>query len=86
VAIGNGQLVFHLLAALAPGLLLLARRSTWASDLVGVSLVAVALAKPTIGVPFGWVAVFAPGRWRPAVLLTVVYAALMMASQFASGQ
>jgi hypothetical protein len=79
VAVGNGQLVFPLLALLLPGLFLIVRRRDWWSDLLGAALMAAALAKPSLTVPFGWIVLFAPGRLRPAAFLTLIYAALTLA-------
>jgi len=80
-----GQMTIHVVALLVGGLLLLARSKTWRDDLLGAAAVIAALAKPTLSVPLVWVAVLAPGRWRPAVLIGSGYAALtLFAARFQS--
>jgi hypothetical protein len=78
-----GQMTIHVVALLVGGLLLLARSKTWRDDVLGAVAVIAALAKPTLSVPLVWVAVLAPGRWRPAVLIGSGYAALtLLAARF----
>ena len=79
ITIGNGQLPLHLLPALAVGLELLSRRgSEWRTDLLAAGLVLVALVKPSVTVPFLWLALFVPGRLRPALLIGLGYLALTL--------
>ena len=74
--IGIGQLPVLLIPALLAGLLLLHRRSGWREDILVAALVLIALAKPTLTVPFFWIVLFVPGRLRPAILVILGYVAL----------
>lgn len=78
-AIGNGQLIVHLLPALVAGLVLLHRgRRGWHQDLLAAALVMAALVKPTISAPFFWIVLFVPGRLRPALLVLLGYLLLTL--------
>ena len=80
----TGQLILHILPALFVGLFLLTRPpvSLW-RDLGATVLLLAALVKPTLTVPFFWIAFFAPKRWRPAVFIVIGYIALtLFASAF----
>jgi hypothetical protein len=77
--IRNGQLVLHVLPPLLAGLLLLQQKRTgWGHDLLAAALVLFALVKPNVSVPFLWIALFLPGRLRPAVLVAAGYTALTL--------
>jgi hypothetical protein len=77
--IGNGQLGVHVLAALLTGLLLLRdRRYGWLGDLLGVVLILMALAKPSLTAPFFWLVLVLPRKRWPAVLLATVYVGLTL--------
>ena len=78
ITIGNGQLGLHCLLASLVGLLLIVRRNSWLTDLAGAALLVYALIKPTISAPFLCVALFAPRRLRPAVLVGLGYAGLTL--------
>ena len=81
VCLGNGQLIIPLLPTLLTGLVLICRPGgSWARDAVASGLIAVALAKPSIAAPFFWIALFAPGRLRPAALTLVFYGLLTVAA------
>lgn len=77
VAVGNGQLGLHTLFALlvvffalAPGPHALGR------DLVAVAFFILALVKPSISVPFGWLVLFWPRGGQRIFLVAVGYIAL----------
>lgn len=74
VAVGNGQLVVHLMPALLGGLLLLAR-GTWPADLLAAGLLVLSLVKPSVSLPFLVVVVAAYGV-RPVALVALGYALL----------
>jgi len=77
VCLGNGQLTIHLLLALLTGLVLMCRPGgSWGRDAAAAGLMVIALAKPSIAAPFFWIALFAPGRLRPAALTLVFYGLL----------
>ncbi|MCI0453749.1 MAG: hypothetical protein L0Y68_01990 [Candidatus Dadabacteria bacterium] len=79
--IGNGQLMLHILPCLITGLLLLHRRNfTLRQELIAVALLLIALVKPNASVPFLWIALFVPGRLRPALLVAFGYIALTLFS------
>ena len=81
VCLGNGQLTIHLLLALLTGLVLMCRPGgSWGRDAAAAGLMAIALAKPSIAAPFFWIALFAPGRLRPAALTLVFYGLLTVGS------
>lgn len=77
-AIGNGQLVVHLMPVLLTGLLLLDRRHahTWRQEMLAAIFMLLALVKPTISAPFFWIVLFVPRSLRPASLAALAYAAL----------
>jgi hypothetical protein len=87
VAVGNGQLILHVLPPLVAGVLLIHRgRGSWAEDLVASACVTFAMVKVTLAAPFLWLVLFAPRpgkedrywpwRLRPALLTAVGYTAL----------
>jgi glycosyl transferase family 87 len=83
VAIGNGQLILHILPALLAAVLLLDRNHrTWSTDVIVAALLTWTLVKPSVAAPFFWVVLFADKRWRwrPAVLLVLMYAILTVAA------
>jgi hypothetical protein len=68
VAVGNGQLILHLLPMLVAAALLFRRGPvSWTTDAFASGLMLVSLVKPPIAAPFFWLAVFLPGRLRPAL-------------------
>jgi hypothetical protein len=78
-AIGNGQLIVHLLPALLAGLLLLSKRPCrWPGELLAAALGLGALVKPSVSVPFFWIVLFVSGRLRPVLLVTAGYVALTL--------
>jgi hypothetical protein len=83
----TGQLILHILPALLVGLFLLTRPPTslW-RDVGATALLLAALVKPTLSVPFFWIAFFVPKRWRPALLIAGGYIALtLFAAAFQQG-
>ena len=79
VTIGNGQLILHILPALLAGILLLEReRETLSTDLVAAALLTWTLVKPSVAAPFLWVLVFGWKRWRPVLLVLVMYSVLTL--------
>lgn len=76
-AIGNGQLIVHVMPALVAGLMLLNQpRRTWRCDLWAAALVTFALVKPSISAPFLWIVLFVPGSLRPALMVALGYLGL----------
>ncbi|MEM6598883.1 MAG: glycosyltransferase family 87 protein [Cyanobacteria bacterium P01_C01_bin.69] len=79
--INVGQLAIHVMPPLVMGLLLMARRranghdtdSSLGRDVVAAIFVIFAFVKPTLSVPFFWIACFVPGRWRPVLLVSFGY-------------
>jgi len=79
VCLGNGQLIIHLLPILLTGLVVMCRPGgSWGRDAGAAALMAIALAKPSIAAPFFWIALFAPGRLRPAALTLSFYGVLTL--------
>ena len=79
VAIGNGQLVLHLLPALLMAVLVLDRlRTSFLHDLAAAGLVTWTLMKPSVAAPFLWVVLFGWNRWRPALLVLIIYSLLTL--------
>ena len=89
VAVGNGQLILHVLPPLVAAVLLFHRGGgSWPEDLVASVGVIFALIKITITVPFLWLVLFTPARnesgkrwpWRlrPASLVAAGYVALTL--------
>ncbi len=78
-AIGNGQLIVHILPLLLVGLLLLARGPRgWQRDLVASALLVATLVKPQVAAPFLWLALFLPRSWRPILLVGAGYAVVTL--------
>jgi len=77
--IGNGQLIIHILPAILAGLLILQNRNcTFRKELLAVALMIFSLVKPNVSIPFLWIAILAPGRLRPALLIALGYIALTL--------
>ena len=84
VTIGNGQLIVYILPIMVAGLILLHQgRYSWREDLLAAALIIAAMVKPTVSAPFFWIVLFAPGRLRPTLLITLGYVALsLLAASF----
>ena len=81
VCLGNGQSIIHLLPAVLTALLLICRSGGgWGRDAAAAGLLAIGLAKPSIAAPFFWIALFAPGRLRPAMLTLLFYGLLTVSA------
>lgn len=79
LAIGNGQLILHLLPASLAGVLILRRgRGGWGEDLLVGFLLLITMVKPTDAVPFFWLALFFGRRLRPLVLVGIAYLAITL--------
>jgi hypothetical protein len=78
-AVGNGQLILHVLPILLIALLVLPRHAPgWRRDMVAALLLAFTLVKPTISAPFLWVAWLAYGGVRAVLLTAAAYAGLTL--------
>jgi len=76
-AIGNGQLIVHLLPMLVAGLLLLDRAGRpWQRDLLAWALILATLVKPPVSLPFLWLVLFAPRGGRTAAVVALGYGVL----------
>jgi len=76
-AIGNGQVIVHLLPMLVTGLFLLRRHEpNWRSDLLAGLLILFTLVKPSLSAPFFWIVLFAANSLRPAWVAALGYIAL----------
>ena len=76
-AIGNGQLIVHLLPVLVAGSLMLRHETGgWLRDLLAAALFLATLVKPTVSAPFFWLLALRAGTFRPALLVVGGYAAL----------
>ena len=86
VAVGNGQIILHILPLIVTGVLLLgSREEGWNRDLAAAAFFILALSKPSVSVPFFWLALFMPRRLRPAALIVAGYVLLtFVASAFQS--
>ncbi len=74
-----GQLGIHVLLTLVAGLLWLRYGGgRWWEDLLASTLFIASLVKPTMTIPFFWLFLIVPGRLRPAIFVSVGYAALTM--------
>jgi hypothetical protein len=75
--IGNGQLIINILPLLLAGLLILHKGNyTFREELFAVALLLIPLVKPNASAPFFCIALFVPGRVRPALLIVIGYLAL----------
>ena len=83
-AIGNGQLINHIVPCLIASLLILREeRVRWRGDRFGSALFICALVKPSVTAPFFGIALLALGRVRPAVLIVGGYSLVtLFAMQF----
>lgn len=78
-AIGNGQLIIHILPVLVAGLLFLRERQRpWHTDLLIASLILLAFVKPSISVPFFWIVLFVAHSLWPALLVGIGYLAVTL--------
>ena len=78
-AIGNGQLIVHLLPMLLVGLLLLhRRRRERQAHVLASALILATLVKPTISVPFLWLVLFVPSFPGPISLVALGYCLLTL--------
>jgi hypothetical protein len=84
VAMGNGQLIVHLLPALLAGLLLVRQdRHRWGEDLLITGLFLAALVKPSVSLPFLLVLAFRTSQRRTVLFVAIGYLALtLFAAQF----
>ena len=79
LAVGNGQLILHLLPASLAGVLIVRQgRGGWGEDLLVALLLLITMVKPTDAVPFFWLALFFGERLRPLVLLGIGYLAITL--------
>ncbi len=85
-AIGNGQLIVHVLPALIASLLLLDDDSRdWRRRAAGTVLLIATLVKPSLSAPFLWIALFRGGGPWLALSVAIAYAVLtVFAAQFQS--
>jgi glycosyl transferase family 87 len=78
-AIGNGQLIVHLLPMMLVGLLLLHRkRGERQVHLLASALILATLVKPSISVPFLWLVLFVPRSPAPVSLVAFGYCSLTL--------
>ena len=78
-AIGNGQLIVHILPLLLAGLLVLGREHRgWREDLIASALLVATMVKPPVSAPFLWLVLFLPRSWRPILLVGIGYALLTL--------
>jgi hypothetical protein len=78
-AVGNGQLILHVLPILLIALVVLPRRSPgWRRDIVAALLLAFTLVKPTVSVPLFWAACVVYGGVRVVLLAAAAYAGLTL--------
>jgi hypothetical protein len=80
ITVGNGQLGIHMMLALFGCMLILSpeRRVTFRNDLLAAMLFVFALAKLNFTVPFLWVVLFIPKRFRPITLVGFGYGLLTL--------
>ena len=84
-AIGNGQLIVHVMPVILMVLLILRseRARLWQWKVLAAGLLLVSLVKPTLAAPFFWTALFAASSPWPVILAGGGYAALtLLAAQF----
>lgn len=80
-AIGNGQLIVHVLPVLLASILLLhGKRITLRTELAASCLFILALVKPSIAAPFFWIVLFVPGRLRIPLFIIAGYTGLTILS------
>ena len=80
-AIGNGQLITHLLPAVLAGILLV-RSDEWQSQLLAAIFFLVGLAKPSISAPFFCILLFATPTLRPAAFAVAIYLVFTLFASF----
>jgi hypothetical protein len=80
VALGNGQLILHLLPALLAGMMLLERDdATLGREVSAAALITWAMIKPSVAAPFLCI-LFGWQRWRVLLLVLLFYAVLTLAA------
>ena len=78
VAIGNGQLILHVLPILMAAVAMLRSDRSLAADVAAAGLLIVALVKPAVSVPFLCTAFLVAGRIRPVVFVVAGYGVLTL--------
>ena len=84
VAIGNGQVILHVLPlVLAAVLFVQTQPASWRRDVLAAVCFLGALVKPNLSAPFFWILLFSAGGWRPAALTAIGYGGLtVLAAHF----
>lgn len=83
IAVGNGQLILHLLPMLITSVILLRHEGAWHLDILAAMLMVAALVSPAITAPFFWLVLFVPDGKRPALLVVLGYGLLtLLAASF----
>lgn len=83
ITIGNGQLGIHILFALIVITLVLdLKQVTFHRDLLAAVLFILSLTKISLSVPFLWLLVFLPGRFRPVFFAIIGYGLLTLFGLF----
>lgn len=78
-AVGNGQLIVHMIPCLTAACLILARgRGGWAEHLAAAGLFLFVLVKPAVAAPFFWIFLFVKGGSRASALVVAAYAGLTL--------
>jgi hypothetical protein len=81
VSIGSGQLILQLLPALLACVLIMEEKSeAFRTDLTAAGLLTWGMIKPSVAAPFLWVFLFGWKRWRPVMLVLLLYAVLTLAA------
>ena len=84
--IGNGQVIVHIMPILITGMLLLRQERGWRADALAAVLLLITLIKPSISIPFFWIALFVAHSLRPAILVVLAYCTLtVFAASFQQG-
>jgi hypothetical protein len=79
VAVGNGQLILHILPLLLAGLFLVQRdHHGWGQDLMAAALLTAAMLKPNVSLPFLLLLLLYRDRLRPLLLVVLGYTALTL--------
>ncbi|HEX8968682.1 MAG TPA: glycosyltransferase 87 family protein [Chloroflexota bacterium] len=84
-AIGNGQLIVHVLPTILGAVLILRseRSRIWSWGVLAAGLLLLSLVKPTLAAPFFWIALFAASTPWPAILAALGYVGLtVLAADF----
>ena len=79
VAVATGQMSLQVLPPVILSILIVTRGNVSVRrDVLAAGLFVLGMAKPQIALPFGWILLYVPGRWRPVLFAVGMYIAVTL--------